>query len=71
MSNRAKRPMETVVLEHASKEKVLKDMREYLDPETRRWYFERGIPLRRGYKRIRGSKLISGPSHLLGRDDLG
>lgn len=41
--------MNTVVLDQKQKTAVLSDMNEYLQPETPRWYANRGIPLRRGY----------------------
>lgn len=48
-SARASRPFSTVVLDEAVKQSVLDDMSDYLDPYTRRWYSNRGIPYRRGY----------------------
>ncbi|KAI6512313.1 hypothetical protein MCOR14_000744 [Pyricularia oryzae] len=49
VANRPVRPMNTVVLDQKQKTAVLSDMNEYLQPETPRWYANRGIPLRRGY----------------------
>ncbi|SCO54217.1 related to human BCS1 protein [Fusarium fujikuroi] len=49
VTRRPIRPMETVILEHNEKNDVLKDINEYLRPETAKWYASRGIPLRRGY----------------------
>ena len=46
---RPSRPMETVVLEHDQKARVLADINEYLHPSTPTWYARRGIPYRRGY----------------------
>ncbi|KAI9830046.1 MAG: hypothetical protein M1819_005876 [Sarea resinae] len=46
---RPSRPIETVVLDHEQKSRVLLDINEYLHPATRRWYANRGIPYRRGY----------------------
>lgn len=49
VATRPSRPMETVVLDHAQKERILTDINEYLHPSTPRWYANRGIPYRRGY----------------------
>lgn len=49
VATRPSRPMETVVLDHDQKERVLADINEYLHPSTPRWYANRGIPYRRGY----------------------
>ena len=46
---RANRPLSTVILDEGVKKNVLSDIEEYLRPETRRWYTDRGIPYRRGY----------------------
>lgn len=43
------RPIETVHFDETTKEELLADVRNYLDPATRRFYIERGIPYRRGY----------------------
>ena len=48
------RPLSTVVLDKALKDKFMNDVKDYLHPLTRRWYVNRGIPYRRGY-------LFSGP----------
>lgn len=48
-AHRPTRPMETVVLDAARKNEVLKDINEYLHPATPAWYANRGIPYRRGY----------------------
>jgi chaperone BCS1 len=47
----ARRPrhLSTVVLDESQKRMILGDMREYLDPSTKKWYSNRGIPYRRGY----------------------
>lgn len=42
-----KRPLESVVLEEGVKEKIVGDVRAFL--EARTWYLDRGIPYRRGY----------------------
>ncbi|KAJ5387261.1 hypothetical protein N7509_009802 [Penicillium cosmopolitanum] len=47
--SRSPRPMSSVILNQAQKQEFVDDMREYLHPKTRRWYFDRGIPYRRGY----------------------
>ena len=49
VATRPSRPMETVVLDHEQKTRVLVDINEYLHPSTPRWYANRGIPYRRGY----------------------
>ncbi|KAL9129232.1 MAG: hypothetical protein Q9217_002273 [Psora testacea] len=48
-ATRPSRPMDTVVLDHELKHRVLNDINEYLHPATPRWYSNRGIPYRRGY----------------------
>lgn len=47
--SRSPRPMSSVILNQTQKQEFVDDMREYLHPQTRRWYFDRGIPYRRGY----------------------
>ena len=42
-----RRPFDSVVLERGLSEKILGDVREFLDART--WYLDRGIPYRRGY----------------------
>ena len=49
VATRPSRPIDTVVLEHDMKNRVLADINEYLHPSTPRWYANRGIPYRRGY----------------------
>ncbi|KAM0151369.1 hypothetical protein ACHAPG_008267 [Botrytis cinerea] len=49
VARRPCRPMRTVVLDEVMKSKVLRDINEYLNPSTARWYAIRGIPYRRGY----------------------
>ncbi|CAD6451727.1 b656ec0f-0a53-4e0e-afed-0cd71481acaa [Sclerotinia trifoliorum] len=49
VARRPCRPMRTVVLDEVMKNKVLRDINEYLNPSTARWYAIRGIPYRRGY----------------------
>lgn len=46
---RSSRPMSTVILNEKVKKDLLEDVTDYLDPATRRWYSNRGIPYRRGY----------------------
>jgi chaperone BCS1 len=48
-ANRPSRPISTVTLDEAQKNKVVEDINEYLHPATARWYAARGIPHRRGY----------------------
>lgn len=43
------RPLSTVILNEKVKEDLVSDVADYLDPATRRWYANRGIPYRRGY----------------------
>ncbi len=49
VATRPSRPMDTVVLDHHQKDRILGDINEYLHPATPRWYANRGIPYRRGY----------------------
>ena len=42
-----KRPLDSVVLEQGVKERIIEDIRAFLDART--WYLDRGIPYRRGY----------------------
>ncbi|KAL9042619.1 MAG: hypothetical protein Q9214_003722 [Letrouitia sp. 1 TL-2023] len=49
VATRPSRPIDTVVLDHAQKDRLLADINEYLHPSTPRWYANRGIPYRRGY----------------------
>ncbi|KAF2086737.1 hypothetical protein K490DRAFT_74328 [Saccharata proteae CBS 121410] len=42
-----KRPLSSVVLEEGVKERIVEDIKGFL--ETRTWYLDRGIPYRRGY----------------------
>ncbi|KAL9038642.1 MAG: hypothetical protein Q9180_003012 [Flavoplaca navasiana] len=54
VASRPSRPIDTVVLEHEQKSRLLADINEYLHPKTAIWYANRGIPYRRGY-------LLAGP----------
>ena len=47
--SRASRPFSTVILNEKVKQDLINDVTDYLDPNTRRWYSNRGIPYRRGY----------------------
>jgi len=47
--SRASRPFSTVILNEETKKELLADVSDYLNPATRRWYANRGIPYRRGY----------------------
>ena len=49
VATRPSRPMNTVILDHSEKDRILLDINEYLHPATPRWYANRGIPYRRGY----------------------
>ena len=44
---RRKRPIESVILDKGVKERVIADVKGFLD--SAKWYYERGIPYRRGY----------------------
>jgi chaperone BCS1 len=46
---RASRPFSTVILSEKVKQDLIDDVTDYLNPATRRWYSNRGIPYRRGY----------------------
>lgn len=46
---RPSRPLSTVVLDERQKEMFVDDISDYLAPDTRKWYADRGIPYRRGY----------------------
>lgn len=46
---RTSRPFSTVILNEEVKQELISDVTDYLDPSTRRWYSNRGIPYRRGY----------------------
>ncbi|KAI1402711.1 BCS1 N terminal-domain-containing protein [Hypoxylon fuscum] len=46
---RASRPFSTVILNEKTKQDLIDDVTDYLNPTTRRWYANRGIPYRRGY----------------------
>jgi chaperone BCS1 len=47
--SRSSRPFSTVILNEKVKKDLIDDVSDYLNPETRRWYSNRGIPYRRGY----------------------
>ena len=44
---RRKRPLDSVVLDRGIKEKIVADVKDFLG--SGKWYFDRGIPYRRGY----------------------
>ena len=44
---RRKRPMESVILDRGIKERIVADVKHFLSSAN--WYFDRGIPYRRGY----------------------
>ena len=46
---RTSRPFSTVILNKKVKKDLIDDVTDYLNPATRRWYSNRGIPYRRGY----------------------
>lgn len=43
------RPLDTVIIDEKKKTELLKDIKDFLDPQTRAWYSQRGIPYRKGY----------------------
>ncbi|PNP51918.1 hypothetical protein FNYG_15871 [Fusarium nygamai] len=45
----AVRPLPTVILDEKQKVPLIKDIQDFLDPETRCWYSEHSIPYKRGY----------------------
>lgn len=47
--SRSTRPLSTVILDEKVKKDLVDDVADYLNPATRRWYTNRGIPYRRGY----------------------
>ncbi|KAK7931372.1 BCS1 N terminal-domain-containing protein [Apiospora marii] len=46
---RVSRPFSTVILNEKTKQDLIEDVTDYLQPTTQRWYANRGIPYRRGY----------------------
>ena len=44
---RRKRPLESVILDKGVKERIVEDVKDFLN--SARWYYDRGIPYRRGY----------------------
>ena len=46
---RTARPLSTVILNEKVKKDLIEDVSDYLNPATRRWYSNRGIPYRRGF----------------------
>lgn len=44
---RRKRPLESVILDKGVKERIVSDVQEFL--RSGKWYYDRGIPYRRGY----------------------
>jgi chaperone BCS1 len=47
--SRPARPMESIILDIELKEKIIDDVKLFLDEGTRNWYASLGIPYRRGY----------------------
>ncbi|RTE68422.1 hypothetical protein BHE90_017199 [Fusarium euwallaceae] len=45
----AARPLSTVILDKKQKEPLIKDIQDFLNPETRCWYSNHSIPYKRGY----------------------
>ena len=48
-TSRPTRPLDTVVMNGSTKNEIVDDVHEYLQPATRKWYASHGIPYRRGY----------------------
>jgi mitochondrial chaperone BCS1 len=48
-SSKPCRPLASVYLPEGQKQALLDDISEYVDPDTRQWYEDRGVPHRRGY----------------------
>ncbi|KAK6346737.1 hypothetical protein TWF696_006849 [Orbilia brochopaga] len=46
---RPPRSLDSVIIKKHDKDRLLKDMREYLAPNTVNWYHKHGLPYRRGY----------------------
>lgn len=44
---RRKRPLDSVILDNGVKERIVQDVKDFLS--SHRWYYDRGIPYRRGY----------------------
>ena len=44
---RRKRPLESVILDEGVKERIVSDVKDFLN--SGKWYYDRGIPYRRGY----------------------
>lgn len=44
---RQKRPLDSVILDQGVKERIVRDVRDFMSSE--RWYADRGVPYRRGY----------------------
>ena len=44
---RRKRPLESIILDRGIKERILDDIKDFID--SAKWYHDRGIPYRRGY----------------------
>ncbi|KAI9678758.1 MAG: hypothetical protein M1817_005815 [Caeruleum heppii] len=44
---RRKRPLDSVILDHGIKERIVEDVQDFL--QSGQWYLDRGIPYRRGY----------------------
>jgi chaperone BCS1 len=47
VASRAKRPLRSIILDPGIKDLLLEDARDFL--ASKQWYFDRGIPHRRGY----------------------
>lgn len=47
--NARARPERSVVLPKATKKRLLEDVKDFVDKDTKKWYFEKGIPYKRSY----------------------
>lgn len=43
------RSFESVIIDCTTKEKLMQDLTDFTEPETREWYMKHGIPFKRGY----------------------
>lgn len=49
VAERPSRPLGTVILDEVIKKNLITDIERYLQPTSRQWYAQRGIPYQRGY----------------------
>ena len=46
---RAIRPISTIIMDKKIQDDLLRDVKDFLDEDTQKWYADRGIPYQRGY----------------------